>query len=528
MEIFAATMYNNVAKIRLERNKFTMKKLLALFLACVTVCLSFAACGEKPVTEATTSADTVATTEVKDPNLPELPPLEEIGDISGDFNILVVGNYAWNDFNSDGEQGTAVDTAVYRRNMYLKEKYDINVINEEKCGFMIVNGGGEGYMRLSNDHMAGNYTYDAASIGTWDVATLAYSGVVHDLVDLEYLDLTKPYWDQKANEDLMINGKMYYTTGDIGVVDNIITNAVLFNKEMRKAYELENPYDLVKSGDWTMEKLAEMVRKVGEDANQDGIYDENDVYGLMTWNDATLAILAAAGEKICSITDNGEIELSLYNERVVNLFDAFSNMYFDYAHTYNYQYDTQAGASRPSSVWDTNRTKMFDSNQALFYFTTFATVPRHRDSETDFGILPYPKFEKEQENYGHVVSDFGCQFICVPKMSKDLRRTGIVLEELAYKGKELLTPAYYDQTLVGQYTRDEESAEMLDIIFSTRVYDVGMYYKIGNYRDALIALSRTRSSLSTIYDTSLNIAKGKIDAINGFFSTLTSDAPAES
>lgn len=504
-----------------------MKKLLALFLACVMVCLSFAACGEKPVTDMTT-AETTAATEVKDPNAPDLPSPEEIGDISGDFNVLVVGNYAWNDFKSEGEEGTAVDSAVYRRNMYLKEKYDVNVIQEEKFGFMIVNGGGEGYLRLSNDHMAGNYTYDAASIGTWDVATLAYSGVIHDLANLGYVDLTKPYWDQKANEDLMINGKMYYTTGDIGVVDNMSTNAVLFNKGMLESYGLENPYDLVKSGDWTFEKFAEMVRAVGEDTNQDGIYDENDVYGLMTWNDATLAVLAAAGEKICSIDDKGEIELTFYNERTVNLLDAFSNLYFDYAHTFNYQYDTQGGASRPSAAWDTNRTKMFDAGQALFYFTTLITVPRHRDSETDFGILPYPKFDKAQASYGHVISDYASQFVCVPEMSKDLRRTGIILEELAYQGREVLTPAYYDQTLVGQYTRDEESAEMLDIIFSTRVYDVGMYYKIGNYRDSLIALSKTRSSLATIYDASVKIAEGKIEAINSFFSTLTEDAPAES
>ena len=207
----------------------------------------------------------------------------------------------------------------------------------------------------------------------------------------------------------------------------------------------------------------------------------------MTWNDATLAVLAAAGEKICSIDKNGDLELTFYNERVVNLFDTFAGLYFDYAHTFNYQYDTQAGEARPSAEWDTNRTKMFDSDQVLFYFTTPITVPRHRDSETDFGILPFP---------------------------------GLVLEELAYQGQKVLTPAYYDQTLIGQYMRDEESTEMLDIIFSSRVYDVGMYYKIGNYRDSLISYSRTHASLSSIYDTSLNAANKKIDTINLFFNQL--------
>lgn len=499
-----------------------MKKGIALLLAVCMLLPMFAACGDDKA-PAVTTASSEETVVTKDPNTPDIPTPEEIGDISGEFRILVAGNYAFNDFKSEGEEGTAVDTAIYRRNAYLKDKYNIDIAYDEILGFMRINGSGEGYMKIAQDHMAGNHTYDAASIGTWDVATLAYSGYIHDLNDKEtmkYIDLTKPYWDQRANEDLMIRNKMYYTTGDISLVDNMSTNAILFNKGMRAAYGLDDPYELVRSGDWTLEKFIELARAVGEDANQDGIYDENDVYGLMTWNDATLAVLAAAGEKICSIDKNGDLELTFYNERVVNLFDTFAGLYFDYAHTFNYQYDTQAGEARPSAEWDTNRTKMFDSDQVLFYFTTLITVPRHRDSETDFGILPFPKFDKSQERYGHVISDYAGQYICVPEMTGDFARAGLVLEELAYQGQKVLTPAYYDQTLIGQYMRDEESTEMLDIIFSSRVYDVGMYYKIGNYRDSLISYSRTHASLSSIYDTSLNAANKKIDTINLFFNQL--------
>lgn len=499
-----------------------MKKGIALLLSAMLLLPMFAACGKENAPDVTT-ASTEAAAETKDSSKPDLPTPEELGDISGDFRILVAGNYAFNDFKSEGEEGTAVDTAIYRRNASLKDKYNIDIKYDEILGFMLVNGSGEGFLKIASDHMAGNHTYDAASIGTWDVATLAYSGYIHDLNDREtmkYIDLTKPYWDQRANADLMIRNKMYYTTGDISLVDNMSTNAILFNKGMRAAYGLDDPYQLVKDGEWTLEKFIELARAVSEDANQDGIYDENDVFGLMTWNDATLAVLAAAGEKICSIDEKGEIELTFYNERVVNLFDTLGELYFDYAHTFNYQYDTQAGEARPTAEWDTNRTKMFDSNQVLFYFTTLTTVPRHRDSETDFGILPFPKYDKSQENYGHVISDYAGQYICVPEMTGDFARTGLVLEELAYEGQRLLTPAYYDQTLIGQYTRDEESTEMLDIIFGSRVYDVGMYYKIGNYRDSLISWSRTRASLSGIYDTALNAANKKVDAINLFFNQL--------
>jgi hypothetical protein len=39
-----------------------------------------------------------------------------------------------------------------------------------------------------------------------------------------------------------------------------------------------------------------------------------------------------------------------------------------------------------------------------------------------------------------------------------------------------VTPAYYDVALSGKFTRDEESAEMLEIIRRHRVYDFGMTY----------------------------------------------------
>lgn len=38
-----------------------------------------------------------------------------------------------------------------------------------------------------------------------------------------------------------------------------------------------------------------------------------------------------------------------------------------------------------------------------------------------------------------------------------------------------VTPAYYDVALSGKFTRDEESAEMLELIFTTKFYDLGQW-----------------------------------------------------
>ena len=62
----------------------------------------------------------------------------------------------------------------------------------------------------------------------------------------------------------------------------------------------------------------------------------------------------------------------------------------------------------------------------------------------------------------------------------DLEMSSIVLEALAAEGRYTLLPAYYDVVLSRKYTRDDESAEMLDLIFGSRVYDIGGVYNFGN------------------------------------------------
>ena len=45
---------------------------------------------------------------------------------------------------------------------------------------------------------------------------------------------------------------------------------------------------------------------------------------------------------------------------------------------------------------------------------------------------------------------------------------------------EIVLPAYYDITLQGKYMRDNDSQEMLDIIFDSVIYDIGRFYNWGS------------------------------------------------
>ena len=107
----------------------------------------------------------------------------------------------------------------------------------------------------------------------------------------------------------------------------------------------------------------------------------------------------------------------------------------------------------------------------------------------------YPKLDEEQESYNSLVSINHAHFVMVPTFIDNEERTGAVIEMLAYQGKQILTPAYFEKTLVGREMRDEDSEEMLYVIFDNRVYDVGLVYNVGNLKATLAACLTARQNV---------------------------------
>ena len=490
-----------------------MKKLLAILLLSVLVLGTLVSCASTDTTDGgkdTSSADTLDSSTGGD----KIVINEETLD-GYEYNILVTGNVDYNrnygsDFYFEENSNDRLSSAKQNWIANTEAKFDIKIVVEDKLKWNGANGTGLGYQELVEVDTAQEARYDHCMIGSYDVAKLAQHALLTDISTFDWINLENSWWDQVATKDLTIQGKLYYTTGDISVVDNIFTHCVLFNKEMIKSHNLDNPYDYVRNDTWTLDKFSSLV-KAG--SNTDGVGDDSTkVYGLLTWNDSLLQILASADERICRVDETGSLVLTVYNERTQSLYDTYNTLALDPAYSINYQ------TGRPSGEWDTFRKDLFDSNRALLYPTLFSTIVHHRDSKTDFGILPYPKFDDSQENYGHLISAFHSNFFCIPTIIEDSDITGSVAEYMAYMGQKTTKPAYYEDTLQGQYFRDEESSDMLDIIFASRAYDAGINYKIGSISTKIGKLhSETSSSLTQIYNASQGIAQATIDQINNDF-----------
>jgi hypothetical protein len=129
-----------------------------------------------------------------------------------------------------------------------------------------------------------------------------------------------------------------------------------------------------------------------------------------------------------------------------------------------------------------------------------------RAMETDFGIIPTPKYDEYQENYFTFV-EMSSSMVSVP-VTADLNFTGHIAEALAYESVSTVTPAFYDLTLQTKTARDDESEAMLDIIFNNKIFD------LGTFNTAFLVHDIFPAAVSTRGGDMVSLIEARRDAIN--------------
>lgn len=485
-----------------------MKKIISILLVLLVACFAFASCGD----------DDAVVTGTQDQSGANEGEIQLTGDFGGsEFRILSAGQNsgACNDFDFDEEASSTLDAAQYKRVLTVESAFNVDIVEDIEEGYSSASSGkpGPGFNKINNQVGSGTADYDLALIAAYDVSQLAAIGYLFDMNSIPNLDLSNSWWDQNAIDSLGIRDVVFFTTGEITVADNNCAYCVMFNKKLAEDYGIEDPYALVDGGKWTIEKFTELCKKVSEDLNQDGVYDGNDRYGLLVWDDSITGIINAAGQRCATLNDEGKIELTLYNETTINALNQYTELAYDSQYALQYQRLNNSGSG---DQW-------WQNNQGLFFTSIVGEMPTYREMENDFGILPYPKLTEVQDKHYTTISPYNSQFICVPLVNSDIQRTGILTEALAYYGEKDITPALYDVTLKGQSARDSESSGMLDIIFENIVYDIGYYYQFGPYNKELIVYLRDRNNAwASMYETYRGKAEEQINEINTYYDTAVS------
>jgi ABC-type glycerol-3-phosphate transport system substrate-binding protein len=270
----------------------------------------------------------------------------------------------------------------------------------------------------------------------------------------------------------------------------------MFNKQLLQDFGLDDPYQMVKDGTWTMDKMYEMMCAVAADLNGDGSMDENDQWGLVSQYYNALAFFNGAGEAISMVNTHGEPEITFYNERAVSVTEKIAELQTDKNVTLN----ADAYTGKIADVWDGLQLVVFNTNRGLFYYAGMNRVTLLRDMETDFGIIPPPKFDANQTEYYVAIHPWCSASVWIPVTNTDTDRTGLILESLTAESRYTLLPAYYDITLKTKFARDNESQEMLDIIFASRIYDLGQVFDWGGAPAFFEQLSQGKNTLASYWE----------------------------
>ena len=510
--------------------KPTLKQILCAILAAVMAGGTLISCSEKaadpdaaPSDAGTGSAavqsagdtpgETEAPVEEIDPGLLDELPTDVKYD--GDDYIVLSHEHgaaavAWmvQDIWTEGETGERINDAVFQRNMMMEDRFGVKVSQR-------LEGDPQPVMRTAVTSGADEFSILQTTVQ--NQAANAIGGLCLNMANLPYLNFDKGWWDTSAIRSLTVAGKVYYAIGDSQLNAKKATWGVLFNKRLVSDAGIPNLYETVKEGRWTIDLLKEYGTSIARDVNGDGVMTwGEDVWGLGLQNEVVLPLLLGTGEKIIDIHEDGTYDYNLGSDANVTAMEKIWNfMNTDAEYINNAEKHPEI-----SSVWVEFR-KLFMADQIAFYMGHLGTPTLVAgDMESDFGILPFPKVFEDQEGYYSTFQYNNAHAVSIPKSAADPEKTALLTEAYEMFAHTTILPAYYDYTLTLRAARDNESGEMLELIFANRNLDVALAYNSTTNLQGTLQSAVTASSF-TFASTEAKSKKALVKAVEKVIETIT-------
>ena len=502
--------------------RFLTLFLVSLLLVSLVACNSNSSTTETSSTPAGTSGETSKgenpNNEYLDENGMYVPKVGVLDEYVGEtFDILVIGvgggTYQSDDFTTStgGNGGIDYGDTYYKdgvavRNDKIEEDYGITleVWKEDDA----VN-------KAKTDATSGTATYDAVILNVGNLAALAQDNLLWDLNSTEfegYLDTKAPWWAESASEAYSIDGKLYFMTGDITIMNKVNTWSMLFNKEMIVNHGLDNPYHLFDEGTWTFDKMCEMAKAVSTASPSVAWDDDTVTWGMVTATGDAYQFFGGSGLTVCQKDPNDLPILSFGTEASITIAEKVLTAMT----TSEWMlYATDATGGPTGNVW-TDSFNVFNNGRALFRPSGFSAVTKASSwANIEFGIMPMPKMDENQDGYYTVTS--GSWAAAILKNNCDHKFSAYMLDAFAAGAKNYVTPAYIEVNLKRKSLRDDDSERILEYIFDSIVYDVGAVYDFGGISSMFATLVSNKSaditsSFTSVQDKALEAIEDVIDA----------------
>ncbi len=354
--------------------------------------------------------------------------------------------------------GTIIDTAVYDRNAVMKRLYNCEIKATEGSLTLIENDVNSG----TNEYDFGSAEYLQFSGNT--------SGYYINLYDLN-LDMNLPGWNKSMFDQMTVrdaNGvdKLYVLDADFNVVGYRGVWVLYCNLDLYNQNFSESIFDIVNRGEWTVDKMSEMITAVAQDNGDQSWKAGDDTFGLMSSTYNSIAFITSMGIRLVAVDENHNFSTSADQILANNAVEAINKAGELYAldGIYVGSYTTAA--------------EELQAGRSLFIGEVLDVLERMKDNESlNVTVLPAPLYQaQENPNYMFYVQNKTSYY----KISKnacggDKDMISDFLNVFVYHSNKIVYPAFR-QTFGSVYCQDERAMEMLDYIISGRQYDLG-YYK---------------------------------------------------
>ncbi len=373
--------------------------------------------------------------------------------------------YSYTIISPEETTGEPVNDAFIERENRTEEFLNIKIVE---------NNDGDSLNVLKNAVKAGTNDFDYGLVTLMNSFAVAMEDNIFDLNSIAAdagVDFTNIWWDQNARDSLTINDKLYFMTSDADTTRFDSIRSLYFNKEMLQQNGLENPYDLVDNNQWTVDKFTEMCTSVIVDKDGDGVMTDMDQYGWISYTEimSDLLMCGMGAKYVTKDADTGMLIDGTTGENFVDMYNKVINLLFTQA---NAVFDVRASsrANQLRGLGDRAQETIFTENGALFYSECMAWTRVLRDMEADFGVLPPPKYNEDQERYYSIILNPFMQMI--PVTSEDPARTLHIMDVFAAASHDTVVEAYVNVTLTGKVARDEDTVRMLHLVFDELYYNI--------------------------------------------------------
>lgn len=430
-------------------------RILSALLAAWIAMLSLASCSsggteEQTETTAPVATETAVATETEIP----APPITEYNGYEFRISCCDYAHF----IDQDESTGDRLSDAIYARNLMVEDLYKITITAEQIGGYQdVINA-------VKNNVQAGDDFTDLVYTPITPMLQAAYPQpeLFINMRSLEKLDLSAAWWDPALTDEITIRDYCPVISGDAIITDELGLCTIMFNATMfQKIYPGESLYELAVAGDWTFDRLQAYAEGAVIDVNGDGKYDTEDQMGFY-FNGADISsFVFAFGYNSLIPTDSGIPE--------INTEESLYDYYLKALTLVNNNSVSLKQEAIPGSYVEAF--KCFTEDKTLFMSCNLTNIDSHcREMESDYGVMPYPKYDENQEDYRTVVTGWAAA-LAIPGTASDPERTGDILTAMAYYGKDLQA-VMNDDILTAKIAREEAFADAIEIMMDSKYYSM--------------------------------------------------------